>query len=452
MQYVIDMMNGTRCRLSITATASDVKSFMDTALRDLKKEAPKGFTLAGAAKDDPLLRRVAERAVSHMASVFSSQALREADKHPVARPWPEAEGGIALPAYGQEFKFVMLADVLPDIPFPDDFSALALEVREPDIPPAEVFRSIERLMRPLVKLEAVTDRRLPANGDVMDVSVEGDIDGMPVPGLKKQEMSLPLDSFAVERDEGTAKTDLSRVVEKVARGLHVGEEGEGVMLCPENYPLPSLRGKPVRLKVTLRSLRRREVPSLTDETAVKLGYPDAGTLKTKAYTTVMNRCVLSRREEANEALFRMLPGLEDVEVPESLQRIFLAEYMADMKSFLRNTGVENDPRMKEVLASSREEGQRMAEENAKRHVYLLAYAYKTGISIPEKDVDEQVRMLAVQAGKPVDEFRKGMEESDMLDSLEERMMAGKAMEKIYAAVKKVVVDAEGKPVPVPERS
>lgn len=44
---------------------------------------------------------------------------------------------------------------------------------------------------------------------------------MPVPGLKKQEMSLPLDSFAVERDEGTAKTDLSRVVEKVARGLHV---------------------------------------------------------------------------------------------------------------------------------------------------------------------------------------------------------------------------------------
>ncbi len=194
------------------------------------------------------------------------------------------------------------------------------------------------------------------------------------------------------------------------------------------------------------------MPSLTDETAVKLGYPDARTLKAKAYTTVMNRCVLSRREEANEALFRMLPGLEDVEVPESLQRIFLAEYMADMKSFLRNTGVENDPRMKEVLASSREEGQRMAEENAKRHVYLLAYAYKTGISIPEKDVDEQVRMLAVQAGKPVDEFRKGMEESDMLDSLEERMMAGKAMEKIYAAVKKVVVDAEGKPVPVPERS
>ena len=114
--------------------------------------------------------------------------------------------------------------------------------------------------------------------------------------------------------------------------------------------------------------------------------------------------------------------------------------------------MENDPRMKEVLASSREEGQRMAEENAKRHVYLLAYAYKTGISIPEKDVDEQVRMLAVQAGNPVDEFRKGMEESDMLDSLEERMMAGKAMEKIYAAVKKVVVDAEGKPVPVPERN
>lgn len=449
MHYAIDRTDSTRCRLSFSVTASEVKSFMDTALRELKKEAPRGFTLAKAAEDDPFLRRIAERAAGSMASTFTGQALREAALHPVARPWP-AEGEAAeLPRLGREYTFAMQADVLPDIVFPDDFSAVRLEVREPDAPPREVFRAIERLMRPVVKLEEVTERRLPAAGDLALVNVEGDIDGMPVPGLRRGEIVLALDDFPEEAPAEPGK-DIMRIVEKTARGLRVGESGEGHSPCPEDYPDPTLRGRDIRLKITLNSLRRREVPPLTDETAIRLGYPDARTLKTKAYTMVMNRCILARRRDAGERLVRMLPGISEVPVPESLRRIFLAEYLSDLRNFLQNSGEGADAaRMEEAPAAAREEGLRVAEENAKRHAYLLAYAYRTGISVQEKDLEAQVRALAERAGKPVDEVRRSMEENDMLDILEERMMADKALEKIYALVTKVVVDAAGNPVPAP---
>lgn len=446
MQYAIDMTDGTRCRLSITATASEVKRFMDTALRELKKEAPKGFTLAGAEEGDPFLRRVAESAAGRMVSTFTEQALRKADKHPVARP--RLSGG-ELPRYGREYGFEMAVEVLPELAFPEDFSAVSLNVREPDVPPRDVFRAIERLMRPVVKLEEVKESRLPSAGDLAIVSVDGDIDGAPVPGLRRGELALALDA-APEAAE--PERDVMRAVENVARTLHAGESGEGSMVCPAEYPDPSQRGRKIRLKVTLKALRRRVVPPLTDETAVKLGYPDARTLKTKAYAMVMNHCVLARRADANERLMRILLDMTDVPVPESLRQAFLAEYLADVRKFLERSGDGPDEkkRREAALAAAREEGQRLAEENAKRHVYLLAYAYKAGVAVPEKDLDEQVRAMAERAGRPVDEVRRGMEENDMLDALEERMMADKALEKIYAMVKKVVVDAAGNPVPAPE--
>ncbi len=449
MQYAIDRTDSTRCRLSLAVTASEVKSFMDTALRELKKEAPKGFALAEAAEDDPFLRRIAERAAGRMASTFAGQALREAGLHPVARPWP-AEGEAAkLPRRGREYTFAMLADVLPDIDFPEDFSAVRLEVREPDVSPREVFRAVERLMRPVVKLEEVTERRLPAVGDLAVVNVKGDIDGMPVPGLRRGEIVLALDDFPEETPAEPGK-DIMLIVEKAVRGLRVGESGEGRLLCPEDYPDPSLRGRDIRLKITLNSLRRREVPPLTDETAARLGYPDARALKTKAHTMVMSRCVLARRRDASERLVRMLPGMTEVPVPESLRRMFLAEYMSDVRNFLQNSGEGTDAsRVKGILAAVQEEGLRVAEENAKRHAYLLAYAYRTGISVPEKELEAQVRALAERAGKPVDEVRRNMEEDDMLDTLEERMMADRALEKIYAMVRKIVVDTAGNPVPAP---
>ena len=439
MQYTMRTISETRRGCSITASASEARSFMDTALRGRKKEAPKDFSLEAASADNPFFKEVSQKAMQLLTSAFIRQALEKEGLHPVARPALRSSSSLE---YGREFTFDIEVDVLPAISFPADFSQLTIEVREPDSPPHKFYEATERLMRPLIRLEEVTEQRHAKPGDVAEISVEAEADGIHVPGLSMPKVRLALN--AVPGDGPM------QAVEEIARTLLPGETGTGEMDCPADFPWAALRGKKIRLCVAMHRLLRRNVPALDDETAKKLGFEDARILKSQAYMETMNRCILQRKQEAVEKLMAMLPGIAGIPVPESLTQAFFAENMQDLARFLRQDGKLTEEQVKAAMEASREQALKAAEETARRHTYLLAYAYSHGIAVSEKDLEDKLRDIARGSRRPLEETKKYFEESGMLDTLEERMMADKAMEKIYAQVKKVVVDAHGAPVPPPQ--
>jgi len=438
MQYTIQKISETRIRCTITASEPETRSFIDTALREKKKEAPDGFSVTTAAEDDPFLKKITERAMQLLTSAFIRQALQKEDLRPVTRPVLTSSG---RPAYGSDFRFTVEVDILPALSFPQDLGSISINVREPDVPPHRFYEAIERLMRPLIKLEEVQECRMARPGDVADITVEADADGIPVPGISAARARIALNAMP---DDGPL-----RMVEEAAKKLLPGEKYRGEMLCPDDFPWASLRGKKIRVEVTLHGLMHRNVPVLTDETAKKLGYQDAKTLKSRAYMDTMNRCILSRKQEATEKLLAVLPGISEIPVPESLIRLFYAEAMQDLAAFLKRGSLMSDAQVQTAMEDSREQVMKNAEENARRHTWLLAYACSHGLAATEKDLEEALDSIAKKSRKSLEETRKYFEESGMLDSLEDRIMADKAMEKIYSLARKTVVDAQGRPVPPP---
>ncbi len=439
MQYTMKKISDTRRSCTITASGPETRSFMDTALREMKKEKPEGFAINTSPADDPFLKKISGRAMQLLTSSFIRQALEKEALRPVARPVLRSSDKLE---YGREFSFAIDVDILPSVSFPKDFTALSIDVREPDVPPHKFYEAIERMMRPLIKLEEVKERRRPSPGDVAEISVEADAAGIPVPGISAARARIALNAMP---DDGPM-----RMVADMAKKLLPGEKEEGEMTCPEDFPWIALRGRKLRVAVTLHGLTHRNVPVLTDETAKKLGFQDAKTLKSQAYMDTMNRCILRRKQEATEKLLAVLPGISDVPVPETLSRLFFTEIMQDLASFLKRGGLLSEDQVKAALEESKEQVMKTAEENARRHTWLLAYACSHGLAATEKDLDTALGSIAKRSGQSLEETKKYFEESGMMDSLEDRIMADKALEKIYSQVRKVVVDAHGVPVPPPQ--
>ena len=135
----------------------------------------------------------------------------------------------------------------------------------------EVAAFTQRLLKSTATLEEVKESRLPENGDIVTIDVDGDVDGKTVPGMKVENYSIQL----AEPKDGKELSELDKII----RGLHAGEEGTGTMVCPDDHIDESLRGKTVNLRVKLSRISREILPELDEEYAKKLGFPDLDALK-----------------------------------------------------------------------------------------------------------------------------------------------------------------------------
>lgn len=437
MQYTAQTENAL-CTLSISLTEKEVQKYMDKALKALKKTAPKDFSFANTDNDAEFLENVTKKATEKFVADFVSEALNNEQLYAVSKPlWKEQE----LPHYQQPYTFTVKIDVLPDLAFPKDFSNISLTIQEPDAPQNEVFTCIEQLMQPLTTLQEIKETRTPKLGDLA-VVVTRTVENTVCKEFNEKEINLPV-TYAAPK--GIMKTILGTACE-----LKKSEQKECIIKFPNNYPDPHFREKEVKLSVELKNLYQRNIPTLTDDLAKQLGFADAKTLKVKAYTTVMNENILEQRSKANETLFQKLLANTNFVVPNAIYQYFLMEYLRAMKDYLEYAQYSKEY-IVEALKSAQQSDQAHIMENAKRHTYLLAYAYKNNLSASEKDIEKSLKDIAAQNNISVKEVRSQFEANDMLDSITEQIMANKAFEKIYAQVKKVMVDKNGKVIP-PQKS
>ncbi len=434
MEYIYEIENTVDCVLSLSLTQKEVSKYMDSALKKLKKMVPVGFSFEEKEQHDDFYRQ--------LVNVFIKNAIAESMQHivekenifPVSYPQVMNE---QMPEYDKPFVLNLKLEILPQIQFPD-FSQINLTVQEPDIPQHEIFMAIEKIMRPVITLEEVSEKRFPRLGDIVVCSVEASVEGKPFLELCLPELMLQVDYTVI-------KNPLFQEVEKICCVLYAGEQKKGSFVNNKDYPNPEFREKKVDITVTLHRIMKKIVPLLTDKIAQKLGFSDVKTLKTKVYTSVMNDNVIMRRNSANENLIHILLDKQNFVVPQSIYRFFLMEYLKEITDYLKKHNY-SEKYIHTVISLTKDFDKDIVLENAKRHTYLLAYAYHCGIGITPKDLDNQLELIAKYNNKSINAVRSEMENMDILDTLKEQMMASKAFEKIYSLIKKIMVDAAGNPI------
>ncbi len=438
MDYTIEELSPVKRKISIKVPAAGVDTILDATIRNYGQDLSLDGFRKGKVPPKVIESRFGEeiinRATDTLVNMQVSGVLEEKNINPITRIQFEGE----KIARNTDFTFSFTFEVLPEIPLPENLEELSVEVQGPDLKPEDVEAITRRLRQAMATLEDVTENRLPQDNDVVLVDVDGAFEGKPVPGMKADNFLMQL-----------KPSDNPMEVDTIIRKLHVGETTEGTLLCPADYPDPTLRGKELSVKVTLHKIQTEVPAEMDEEFAKRAGFEDLGKMRKAIFEQALNNKLTEVKSAGQKKLLDSLVAPLDFPLPESMVNGLLAEYLSEARTFLQRQGLDNET-MTETLKNMRDEGLEQAKEQAKVQAFLLALAFRENIKVSEQEADRQIREMAAESGQDYLKLRDQLWQTGLIHDIQERMMAGKAMDLLYNKAKKIVVDENGNPLPPPD--
>ena len=200
-------------------------------------------------------QRIASDVAKRLVDETFPQALSEKQIQPISAPAIESQPVTPDQPFGYKARF----EVLPDI---TEVNFDHLHAKRPAIVvgDAQVDEQIEKMRRDHSTLESVGDDHLIANGDVATIDFNVFVGDRQVRDAGTQD-------FTVELGAGT----LIKEIEAGLLGKHAGELVTAEVDMPGDHRHPKLRGKRVRFKISIRTVKVRVLPSLDDEFAKDVG-------------------------------------------------------------------------------------------------------------------------------------------------------------------------------------
>ena len=331
---------------------------------------------------------------------------------------------------GKGYAYSMEFEVLPTFDLPP-YEGLEVEEEAVKVDDAEVNEVIERIRRDRAKLVPVDGTGPAKDGQIANIDFEAFENGAPVPGVKAEGFDLAL-------GEREALEDFEALV----KSIRPGGEGEGEISFPADFVAHDLAGKTVTMKIKVHAVKERQLPPLDDELAKSMGQENVDKLKaaiTDSYVKTRERL---HKGAAQKKLLDGLLKMVDFPLPESMLEADMRTLMTDLAVRLERQGKRLD-----ALGKSEEELRKellpQAEEATRSLVLLLAIARKEGLEVSDQEVMAQIYQNSVRSGQDFKALREEYERSGLIFLLRDRLLADKAMDRIYAkATVKEVPPAE----------
>lgn len=335
--------------------------------------------------------------------------------------------GAGLLERGKPYVYSIEFEVLPVFDLPP-YEGVEVEQEKVVVDEKEVADVIERLRRDRAQLVPVDGAAPAVDGQVACIDFTAYENGQPLEGVKAENFDLALgENQALEDFEALVKT------------IPYGQEGEGEIHFPEDFLAKDLAGKTLTMKVKVHAVKERKLPELNDDLAKSLGLESVDKLKetiSRSYT--QSRENLNKSAAQKTILDRLLK-MVDFPLPESVLDIQMRSLLTDLKARLERQG-----KRLEALGKSPEELRKemlpQAEELARIQVLLLSIAKKEGLEVSDQEVAAQIYQESMRSGEDFKSLRESYERSGLIFVLRDRLLADKAMDRVYAKARVTEVE------------
>ncbi len=266
--------------------------------------------------------------------------------------------------------------------------------------------------------------------DMAILDLDGKVDGKPLEGGKSENLSYMVGSgFLFEGlDEALA-------------GKKAGEQFDMPVTLPENMG-PELAGKNANFSVTIKEVKRRQLPEINDDLAKLLD----GDMETLAELNDKIREDLeeSRRnafEERlrNEAVQQVVKASE-FDLPETLVESMAHQIFLDEASVWHRAGMSQ-----EEILQRREELRDQIHQRAENQVMsfqvIQAVQGRENISASDEDVDQAIETRAGSAGTPEADLEKLKKDERLRGSIQNQLLTRKAIDIIIENAEIETVEA-----------
>jgi trigger factor len=366
--------------------ASEVEKRLQRAAREVGRQLRMPGFRKGKVPPPVVIRRVGrdallEDAVRDGLSRWYVEAIDDAGVEPVGDPKLDLGD---LPGEGKPLQFSIEVGVRPTAKL-GKYKGLEVGRREPDVPDEVVARELEGLRERLATLETIDDAA--GKGDFVLVDFTGTVDGEEFAGGTARDELIELGS---ER--------LVPGFEDQLEGARAGEERQVTITFPDDYGADELKGKTAEFAVTIKEVKRKDLPALDDDFAVDTaGFDSLQELRDDLRDRLRERDEQQIAAEFREAVLDAAAAEAQVEVPDSLVRARAHELYHQMihslshqgiseEAYLRIAGKDHDQMVDEAKPD--------AERALRREAVLSAVVEAEGIEPSDEDLEEALEPSA----------------------------------------------------------
>jgi len=296
----IEDISQTRKRLKIEIPALAIEEKIRQALLDVQKRIKMPGFRPGRVPLEIIERKfgkeIEQEVIEEIVTEYYARAIEETNIKPVSMPVLEEEFKFERKA---PLKLTFLVDVRPEIK-DLDYSNIQLEQSEITISDSEV----EEVLKGLQENRSVYE---PVDEPV------GDDD------LVVMDYEIPEVNMTYSDQVFKIGTDLFPQEFSIAlKGLKKGESKEFEAKFPDDYRREELASKTLKIKVTVKEVKRKELPAIDDEFAKDLGFDTLEELKNRIRENLLKKKEKAERFRLMGELLNKLVDSVDFEIPQQM--------------------------------------------------------------------------------------------------------------------------------------
>ena len=216
-------------------------------------------------------------------------------------------------------------------------------------------------------------------------------------------------------------------------GVAAGEDKDVVVTFPEEYHAPDLAGKEAVFKCHVHQVKEKQVPALDDEFAADLGFDTLDELKASEREKLEKYAKAGAENQMKDAVLGKLVEATEVEIPEVMIKDELDRSVQELNQQLSYQGLSIKQYLEftgKAMGDFLDELRPEAEKAVKTRLVIAGVAAAEGIEVSEEEVEEELKVMAIQYQMTADKVRELLGE-DMMQYLVKDLKSKKAIEVLF---------------------
>ena len=350
-------------------------------------------------------------------------AVTESELDVVSRP----EIDVVQVEKGKELIYTATVAVKPEVTL-GEYKGIEVEKASAEVSDEDIEAELKKVQEQNSRLITVEDRAVE-DGDQTVVDFEGFVDGTPFEGGKGEDYPLTIGSHS-----------FIDTFEEQLIGKNIGEECEVNVTFPEEYHAKELAGKPAVFKVTVKEIKRKELPELNDEFAGEVS--EFETLEEYKNDVKAKLSLTKQKEAATENENHVVDKVVEnatMDIPEPMIDSQVNNMVNDYARRMQSQGLSLEQYMQftgMTIDTLKEQMKPQAVKRIQTRLVLEAIVKAENITVSDEAVEKEIADMAESYKMEVAQIKEYMGENG-IEQMKEDLAVQEAVDFLVAEAKLV---------------
>ena len=324
-------------------------------------------------------------------------AMKESGLEIVSRP----EIDITQIEKGKAFIYTATVAVRPEVTL-GQYKGVEVQKADAEVTDSDVETELKRVQDQNARLVSIEDRPVE-DGDQTVIDFEGFVDGKPFDGGKGTDYPLTIGSHS-----------FIDTFEEQLIGKNIGEECEVNVTFPGEYHAKELVNKPATFKVTVKEIKKKELPELNDEFASEVSeFETLEEYKNDIRTKLADRKQKAATTENENRVVEKVVENAQMDIPDPMVDNEVMNMLQDTARRMQSQGLSLD----QYLQYTGQKGDTMKDKRKPQAIrriqtrlVLEAVAAAENITISDEKLEEELKKMADSYQMEVEKLKEYMGE------------------------------------------